>query len=1068
IADPEISTSLLQIFSERVAAEMARIQAESGLQESQQRLAAHIEKTPLASVNMDREGGITDWNPAAERIFGFSREEAVGTSVLDLIIPKELRELVRPVLRQLVERRGGFNNTNENVTKDGRTILCEWYNTPLLDAEGAVVGVASLAQDITERAQAEAQLRESEQRFRNLIAGSLQGTFIHRDWKPLFANEACARILGYDGVDEILSLESATEFIAPYERERLQRIRDRRMRGEPVPERYEFDAQRKDGSIITVENTARRVVWEGEPAIQTVMIDVTARRRAVEDLRVSESRFRAVTESASDAIISVDENGTVVPWNKAAGVMFGYAAPDLVGQQLERLIPEMYRERHREAFSRAVAESRLGSAGKMLEFQGLHRDHHLFPLELSMARWEAGSHTYFTAILRDVTERKEAESAFQELYGRYRTLANQAPVGIFQTDAEGGCLYVNERWCEYAGMSLEEARGGGWSNALHPDDRERAATTWNDAARSGEPFELEYRFQRPDGHVTWLLGRATALSDGMGVTTGYLGTVLDITERKQAEDALVRQRTVLNSVLEHTDNVLVALDEEYRIIYYNQHYADLYGFDAAYLESRPTIEHAIRRLCEQGVYPPEQVDQLVRERMQQLHAADPSQIIVMNMQDGRVVEGYAARLPNIGYLLMFREVTKRKRAVARLRKERDRAERYLEVAEAMIIGLDVNGRVTLANRLTCDVVGYTQEELVGRDWIDTVIPEEERERTRDYGRAVLAGELEYERYVEAELVTRQGERRLIAWHNSVLRGDDGSMIGCLSSGQDITDRRTAEKRLTETREQLVQSEKMAALGQLDAGVAHEINNPVGFVSFNLRTLQGYVDDLLRLVDAYEGDGGDPVGVESLKQAIELPFIREDAPALMKDCNEGLERIQNIVADLKGFSRASDAKWKKADLHAGIESTLAVVKNEIKYHCEVIKEFGELPEIECMPAELNQVILNLLVNAGQAIEDKGTITIRTGVENGQVWIEVADTGKGIPEDIRERIFDPFFTTKPVGKGTGLGLSVSYGIIQKHNGTLEVESKEGEGSTFRILLPIERAAKPEAVPDDAQLH
>jgi PAS domain S-box-containing protein len=279
-------------------------------------------------------------------------------------------------------------------------------------------------------------------------------------------------------------------------------------------------------------------------------------------------------------------------------------------------------------------------------------------------------------------------------------------------------------------------------------------------------------------------------------------------------------------------------------------------------------------------------------------------------------------------------------------------------------------------------------------------------------------------------------------------------------------RRNAEltevnRKLSQAQEQLLQSEKLASIGQLAAGVAHEINNPIGYVFSNLGTLEKYLSDLFRMITAYrqleEGglaDAAQAAELKSLRQKLDLDFLMEDIPVLLAESQEGIGRVKKIVQDLKDFSRVDTVQqWQLADLHQGIDSTINIVANEVKYKAEVVKEYGQLPEVECLPSQLNQVFMNLLVNAAQAMgSERGRITIRSGVAGDQVWLEFADTGSGIPADIQQKIFDPFFTTKPVGKGTGLGLSLAYGIIQNHHGRLEVDSTVGEGTIFRITLPI----------------
>lgn len=268
-------------------------------------------------------------------------------------------------------------------------------------------------------------------------------------------------------------------------------------------------------------------------------------------------------------------------------------------------------------------------------------------------------------------------------------------------------------------------------------------------------------------------------------------------------------------------------------------------------------------------------------------------------------------------------------------------------------------------------------------------------------------------------------------------------------------------RLEEAHNQLLQSEKMASIGQLAAGVAHEINNPVGYVNSNLGALQQYVDKLLKLLGTYERYEAElsPESRETLtalKQDIDFDYLRQDIADLLKESLGGLQRVKRIVQDLKDFSHVGDSEFHQANLQEGLESTLNVVWNELKYKAEVVRDYQPLPEIECIPSQINQVFMNLLVNAAQAIPERGRITLRTQDLGEGVCVEISDTGTGIPQDLIKRIFDPFFTTKPVGKGTGLGLSIAHGIIRKHHGRLEVASEAGVGTTFRIILPVQQGA------------
>ncbi|MBJ6802019.1 ATP-binding protein [Geomonas propionica] len=257
---------------------------------------------------------------------------------------------------------------------------------------------------------------------------------------------------------------------------------------------------------------------------------------------------------------------------------------------------------------------------------------------------------------------------------------------------------------------------------------------------------------------------------------------------------------------------------------------------------------------------------------------------------------------------------------------------------------------------------------------------------------------------------------------------------------------------------LTQQEKMASIGQLAAGVAHEINNPMGFITSNLSTLDKYLGRLQDFIAAQEealrGEGGEAAS-ESLAQArrqLKIDHIFTDGKQLIAESLEGGVRVQHIVQNLKNFSRVDQLQYSLVDLNECLETTISIAWNEIKYVATLTREFAALPLVSCYPQQLNQVFLNLLVNASQAIEHAGEIVVRTWSEGGNVFVSVSDTGTGIAPDVIKRIFEPFFTTKEVGKGTGLGLSISYDIIRKHNGEITVESTPGLGTTFKITLPV----------------
>lgn len=269
--------------------------------------------------------------------------------------------------------------------------------------------------------------------------------------------------------------------------------------------------------------------------------------------------------------------------------------------------------------------------------------------------------------------------------------------------------------------------------------------------------------------------------------------------------------------------------------------------------------------------------------------------------------------------------------------------------------------------------------------------------------------------------------------------------------------RAVVKQLEATQMQLLQADKMASIGQLAAGVAHEINNPIGYVHSNLASLQDYLDDMIRLLQFCNQQQGEwpqqlREQLQRMQTDMDFEYLISDIPVLMQQTNEGIARVRKIVQDLREFSHVDSGEMAVCDIHQGIHTTLNMVRNEYKDKAEIIYELGNIPQVKCNLGQLNQVFLNLIINACHAIPERGSIHISTGRAGDQVWVRIADSGVGIAPDQLGRIFDAFYTTKPVGMGTGLGLSLSYTIVKAHNGTIQVSSTPGEGSVFTVWLPI----------------
>lgn len=416
-----------------------------------------------------------------------------------------------------------------------------------------------------------------------------------------------------------------------------------------------------------------------------------------------------------------------------------------------------------------------------------------------------------------------------------------------------------------------------------------------------------------------------------------------------------------------------------------------------------------------------------------------------------------------------RDITERKTAELHLHDALAQGRLFnaaLDRVAAFVCIRDSNFHFLYANRQTLEFFGCAIHRLLGAP--DThYFPPDAIRQLRELDRRALAGE-----DIAGEITIKQGEGTAHTFgvvESPLFADGEGSpVIGITCIATDITETRQLQdhlleslvyqkklsRQLEETQHQLLQSEKLASIGQLAAGVAHEINNPIGFINSNLGTLESYLHDLFVIIDACDTvqTAAQREHLAALKQAKDFDFLRSDAFQLMAESKDGLGRVARIVRNLKEFSSIDEAGWAAADLHASLDATLDFVPGDLKNNRVIHKNYGALPPVWCAPAQLNQVFLNLLMNACQAIPEQGEITISTGQQGTEVFVAIADTGVGIPEENLARIFDPFFTTRPVGAGTGLGLSLVHGIVKNHRGRVEVQSTPGKGSTFTVWLPV----------------
>ncbi len=425
----------------------------------------------------------------------------------------------------------------------------------------------------------------------------------------------------------------------------------------------------------------------------------------------------------------------------------------------------------------------------------------------------------------------------------------------------------------------------------------------------------------------------------------------------------------------------------------------------------------------------------------------------------------------------FREMSKQ------LARSEERARQAIEASNAALWDFDLtSGSVYLSEGWSPFLSGKLKPTQTTFEELSQLVPEEERPMLKEAILTALKGEVTSRYQVTHRVRKPDGSYIWVRSEGQVTERDrNGWALRMVGINRDITELKQAEDRikqqieeitqantrllqlnrqLEQAQDQLIQSEKMASIGHFAAGVAQEINKPVACVNSNFSTLNKYLSSLIVLLNKYEA--AEPLmtchdqeldELQQFKKKINVQYVRRDTVALLAESQAELDRVRQIVLDLDAFSRTgSQEKWAWVDIQQLLVGTLNLVWNELKYKCEVRKIYATLPKVYCLPSRINQVFMNLLLNAAQAIKERGVITLGTGQEGNQIWVEITDTGEGIAAQNMSRIFDPFFTTKPVGNGTGLGLAVSYSIVEKHGGRIEVASEVGTGTTMRVWLPI----------------
>ena len=681
----------------------------------------------------------------------------------------------------------------------------------------------------------------------------------------------------------------------------------------------------------------------------------------------------------------------------------------------------------------------------------------------------------------DVTSLVKAQQQLQDEKLFIENMVNSASTPLFVINAEHTVLYWNRALEILTGCKQTEMCGTDhhWS-AFYTEKR----VTLADLVISGYMLNLDELYQaytpsrylaggfqaegwfEANGTRRYLVFEAAPIKNSAGETVAAIETLEDLTGRRIMEESVRR----LTTAVEQTASTVVITDLNGTIEYVNPRFCQSTGY---------TAEEALGknpRVLKSG----EMSSEGYADLWQTISTGHAWRGEFHNKRKNGELYWEAASISPLldkegqitGYLAVKEDITEQKAAREQLQQFGEQLEKQHHELQAafnrieqakreweqtldrlhdFIILTDSHHRIRRFNRILADMTGKPITELTGYDW---------RELLQEVGFTFTAFT-----GTSGELVHSRSQH---TYDISVypVKGADEQLQGFVISLNDTTELHSTARELEqalaelgEAQSQIYQQEKMASIGQLAAGVAHEINNPMGFITSNLGSLGKYVgrlSEFISVIDQSMQDCGDAelkAPVLEARKRLKIDRILDDAHQLIAESQDGAGRVRRIVQDLKSFSRVDQAETALIDLNEALETTINIAWNEIKYVAEMKREFGDIPRVQCFPQQLNQVFLNLLVNAAHALGDtRGEITVRTEQEGDQVLVKFSDTGCGMTDEVQRRIFEPFFTTKEVGKGTGLGLSISYDIIKKHGGSIEVQSEVGRGTVFTVRLPV----------------
>ena len=785
-----------------------------------------------------------------------------------------------------------------------------------------------------------------------------------------------------------------------------------------------FKHRLADGTIRDVEVYSGPLTLKGKIFLYSIVHDITERKLAEKDLKKSEERYRDLVENATELICTHDLKGALLSVNAAAARAWGFAVEEVVGQRIPDMLPQDRRHEFNDYIKAVQRDGTVVGIMKVVTQAGEVR----FWEYRNTLRTEGVPEPLVRGIARDVTGEVLAKRALKKSEKRYRLLFERNLAGVFRTSIDGRLINCNDAFARIYGYESREEIMQHTAVDLHVSPKARQDFIAKLQA-GGRLLDFEIQGRRKDGSLSWLLENVTLIPGEEAGRNEIEGTIVDITDRKRAEDAVMRERDLTQAIIDSLPGLFYAFDDQERMLRWNKSFEEVTGYSAQEIASMSPLD-----------FFGEPEKKFVAEAIQKVFLTGQSSVEADLLSRDQTMTPYFFT----GKLFLFEKklsligmglnVTERKRAEEALRESEKKYRLVLEANPDPIIVYDNEGKVIYLNPAFTGVFGWSLEERIGKK-MDDFVPEENLLETRMMIDMVIAGQ--NFSGIETRRLTREGKIIPVNISGACYRNQEGKMEASVINLRDITESKRLEAEKEKMEEQYRQAQKMEAIGQLAGGVAHDFNNM-------LNIILGYSQMAL------------------MKIEISSPLHTN-----IQEIMNAARRSADLVRQLLAFARKQTIAPKTLDLNDAVAGTLNMLRKLIGENIDLLwMPAANLWSVKMDPAQVDQIVANLAVNARDSIPGVGKITIETGkaefdeaycaqhadfVPGQYVLLAVSDNGCGMDKETREQIFDPFFTTKEVGKGTGMGLSTVYGIVKQNNGFIDVYSEPGKGTTFRIYLP-----------------